>query len=140
MKEEMEQCSHCQIGYDKDSSHCQNCTEITPDRFKQEPKPKKPDFEEVPFILNSAAELFKSRDKDYGSAYKKHGRIMAEFFPDGINLKTKKDFDMYNFFEVIIGKMNRISKNLAEGGWHEDSSEDIINYSAMALEKFREKP
>ena len=86
--------------------------------------------------LKAAINLFESRNAEYGTCYTKHGKIMKAFFPDGVLLKTELDFFLWNKFENIIGKCARISAAMDMGHhWHEDSSKDIIVYSAMALEK-----
>ena len=51
--------------------------------------------------------LFIGRNSKYGNAYKKHGKMMISFFPDGIILRTEEDFTRFFLFSMVAGKMNR---------------------------------
>ena len=83
-------------------------------------------------IFTEAFEIFKDRNKVYGNAFEKHGRIMSEFFSDGITLKTPEDFMRFSMLSATIAKLNRYAPNFKEGG-HEDSILDAINFNAMLL-------
>ena len=84
-------------------------------------------------ILKEAADVFKEKEKEYGSAYLRHGKIMSEFFPDGIYLNTAEDFLEYNNFEMLVAKLNRIASCMIRKEFHEDSYTDIMVYSSMAI-------
>jgi hypothetical protein len=88
----------------------------------------------VPGILIDASETFKERNKLYGNAYKDfHGTAMTAFFPEGITLNTKADFNRFATFNAIVAKLGRYSNNWSQGG-HKDSAHDIINFAAMLEE------
>jgi len=93
---------------------------------------------DVPIILNSAAQLFEAKNIEYGDAYKRHGKIMKEFFPDGLTLETEDDFFKFHLFELDVIKSNRIASCMADHQDHPDSWEDKIIYSAMAKESINE--
>ncbi len=80
-------------------------------------------------ILHQAATTFAEKEKEYGTAYLRHGNIMASFFPNGITLKTPEDFFNFHLFELDIIKSNRLASNSLK---HKDSWHDKIVYSAMA--------
>jgi len=90
-------------------------------------------------ILTDLGELFKTKDKEYGSAYKRHGKIMAELFPDGITLKTADDFYFWHIIDLVVVKINRIATGRARSEDHIDSWKDLAVYSAMYLEKLNNK-
>lgn len=81
-------------------------------------------------ILIDLAELFDSRNGEYGNSYKQFGPIMKEFFPDGVELKTAKDFGRFAIVVMKVAKMHRYSLNFNKGG-HKDSLDDLCVYSAM---------
>lgn len=83
--------------------------------------------------LKEAAELFEKKNKEYGSSYKEFGAIMLTFFPDGIVLKTEKDFTRWGILNMLIAKISRYCKNFTKGG-HIDSLVDSPIYSAMLAE------
>jgi len=85
-------------------------------------------------ILKEGAEFFQDRAKEYGTAYLRHGAIMAAFFPDGITLKTADDFYFWHIFELDVIKSNRIASAMMRGEQHPDSWHDKMIYSAMATE------
>lgn len=84
--------------------------------------------------LKEAAKTFEERSRQYGAnAYKKHGPIMAEFFPDGIMLKTAEDFTRFSIFNAMVGKMNRQASNFSTGG-HFDSMHDLSVFAIMQMD------
>ena len=83
--------------------------------------------------LASAADMFESKNKEYGNAYKKHGAVINSFFPDGLNLSNESDFIRYQIFESIVAKLNRYAQNFKDGG-HEDSLIDASVFCAMLQE------
>lgn len=82
--------------------------------------------------LKEFAKLFKKKNKEYGSSYKYFGKIMLALFPDGVKLSSEKDFTRFALINVIIGKIDRYSKNFDKSG-HSDSLIDLSVYSAMLL-------
>ena len=83
--------------------------------------------------LRESADLFESKNKEYGNGYKEFGKIMMEFFPDGIEVKNQKDASRFAMLNIIIAKLDRYCKNFHKGG-HADSLVDISVYSAMLKE------
>lgn len=81
-------------------------------------------------ILSESADLFRQRNKEYGSSYKEFGSVMVAFFPDGLTLKTENDFARFAIFNMVAGKLDRYARNFSKGG-HSDSLMDISVYSAM---------
>lgn len=87
----------------------------------------------VPDILKSMASTFEERNKLYGSAYKRHGDVMAGLFPEGVTLRTEEEFNRYGVLVMIVSKLNRYASNLTRGG-HKDSAHDMAVYAAMLEE------
>lgn len=83
--------------------------------------------------LKEAAELFEEKNKEYGSSYKEFGKIMLAYFPDGVVLKTKKDFTRWGMLNIMMSKISRYCNNFTKGG-HPDSLNDLSVYSAMLAE------
>ena len=83
--------------------------------------------------LRSAADLFESRNREYGESYKDFGSLMMEIFPEGITLKSSKDFSRYGIFNMMMSKIHRYSANWGKGG-HSDSLDDLSVYSQMLKE------
>ena len=92
-------------------------------------KPKKT----APDILEEASKTFAERHKLYGPNYRKFGRVMTSMFPNGLELKTEDDFNRFNMFTQVVGKMTRYGECMTRGG-HQDSAHDAIVYSAMLEE------
>lgn len=84
-------------------------------------------------ILKEASKTFESRNAEYGDAYKRHGKIMKQFFPNGIVLKTENDFQRFQLFQATVGKLNRYASSFEFGG-HIDSIHDAISFAAMLQE------
>jgi hypothetical protein len=80
--------------------------------------------------IEEALRIWAERERYYGSAYLKAGKIMSAYFPDGLTLKTEEDFGRFVHFLLCSVKLNRYSQNFEEGG-HLDSAEDLINYAAI---------
>lgn len=98
-----------------------------------------PEKETPDEILRSGADFFEERNKEYGYAYLKHGKIMAEFFPNGIELATVEDFFKFHLFELDIIKSNRIAEAYRKNTDHEDSWYDKMVYAAMAKSEIKPK-
>ncbi len=82
-------------------------------------------------VLHRAAEAFLKKNKEYGSAYLRHGEVIAQFFPEGITLKTPNDFFKFHMFNMDIMKSNRIASNLVKKKNHSDSWLDKMTFSSM---------
>ena len=83
-------------------------------------------------LLKDAGKLFEQRDKEYGNGYERMGKIMSSFFPDGLELKTKGDFDRYATFSMCMVKLNRYAENIGNGKvGHLDSARDLTVYASM---------
>ena len=81
-------------------------------------------------ILRDAADLFESRDEDYGDTWLNTGEVLKGLFPDGLQLITKEDFSRYNTLQNLISKLKRYCHNFEKGG-HLDSVRDLEVYAAM---------
>jgi len=84
--------------------------------------------------------LFKKKNKAYGDSYIKFGKICDALFPDGLNLKSEKDFILFGLFVPIIGKCIRIANLLFNEKSHikddviesvNDSCDDLAIYSQI---------
>jgi len=83
--------------------------------------------------LGAAAQLYQERNAVYGDNYKRVGPVMANLFPDGVNLKTDDDFMRFHLLELIVVKLTRYCHNYDAGG-HEDSITDLGVYAFMLKE------
>jgi len=83
--------------------------------------------------MQNAIDIAKKRQDEYGKSYKQFHKQMMSFFPNGLILKTEKDFELYSHFQMCIVKLNRFSSNITRGE-HKNSAIDLINYSAMQSE------
>ena len=86
-------------------------------------------------ILEQASEIYIQRNEEYADAYKIHGKIMNELFPDGVQLNTKRDHVNFGILTMMVSKLTRICQNFHSG--HEDSLLDLITYSAMLKETYQ---
>lgn len=83
--------------------------------------------------MEKAINIMNSRSSRYNHGYKRIGKILYDFFPNGLELKTAEDFARFQAFTFVIIKMNRYAQKLTSGG-DEDSALDAINYSAILFE------
>lgn len=79
-------------------------------------------------ILLDMAETFRERNKIYGDNYKRVGEVMVALFPNGVELKTKEDFNTWHLFELMIVKLTRFANSELT---HVDSIHDCAVYAAM---------
>ncbi len=91
----------------------------------------------VPENLLEAAETYAQRGEVYGEGWRRMGRILNGFFPDGVVLKDARDMARFHTFAVCVAKLNRYAEMLPEGG-HLDSAHDLINYAAILEERTQE--
>jgi len=86
-------------------------------------------------ILNSMAETFRERNKVYGDNYKSVGAVMVALFPNGIDLKTEEEFNIWHLFELMIVKITRFANTEMT---HKDSIHDTAVYAAMVESLIKE--
>lgn len=87
----------------------------------------------VAAALIKLAELYETRNAEYGDDYKHHGQLMMALFPKGIELRSEADFARYALFKMIAVKLARYAVNFHRGG-HRDSLDDIAVYSQLLQE------
>ncbi len=83
----------------------------------------------VPEALRKCADLFESRNPEYGNNYERFGLLIELLFPNGLDLKTISDYNRYGVFTQMIGKIMRYANNFNKG--HPDSLDDLSVYSQM---------
>lgn len=89
----------------------------------------------VPDRLKSLGDIYRERNKLYGSNYKQHGHLLASMFPNGLTLKTAEDFNRFAMFIQVTHKVTRYGKSIEFGqGGHLDSCDDIAVYCQMLAE------
>lgn len=79
--------------------------------------------------IAEALETFKERNKAYGDNYLTHGYVMKALFPDGVDLKTEKEYNRFGIVNMMVAKLTRYCQ-----GWptaHQDSIHDLGVYSFM---------
>jgi hypothetical protein len=74
------------------------------------------------------AATFRSRNPMYGENWKNVGNVMAAMFPNGITLRTPRDFVRFHFFDWTVGKLCRFVNADME---HTDSVHDAAVYLSM---------
>ena len=87
-------------------------------------------------VLRIGADIYEERNKMYGDNFATMGKVFAEFFPNGVELKTEEDFRRFHLFNYIIGKMGRYAQTFEIGG-HLDSLDDTVVYAAMLANEDR---
>ncbi len=85
-------------------------------------------------ILRQAAATFLERDQQYGSAYKRQGKVLRDLFPEGLILCTEEDFTKFALFSMIVGKANRWATAFKTGKEQMDSLHDLGVYAFMLQE------
>ena len=97
--------------------------------------PVQPQFEIPPTrpqdagdLMAAMASTFKERNAVYGNNAEVVGRVMAALFPNGVKLKTPKDFELWHLLELVIVKLTRFTQSELT---HEDSIHDLAIYAAM---------
>lgn len=81
-------------------------------------------------ILESGANTFRERNAVYGDNYLRVGKMMEAMFPQGITIKTAKDWNRIHFLLLSIVKQSRYATNFEKGG-HADSIHDAMVYCAF---------
>jgi len=85
---------------------------------------------EVHELLLEAAKTFESRNKEYGNAYLRFGKVMAEIFPAGLTIDTPTEWMRLGLFIQIINKACRASASMPLRP-HPDSIHDLGVYAFM---------
>ena len=95
----------------------------------------------VPDLLNSAAELYRERNKMYGDNYKRFGKIMHLLFPSGLTLLSAEDHNRFGIFVQVTSKLTRYAELFSKIGQSEkidktlaDCLDDTSVYSMMLRE------
>jgi hypothetical protein len=79
--------------------------------------------------LQKAIKTFSERNKTYGDNYIQHGKVMKALFPNGVDLRTEKEYNRFGVVNMMVAKLTRYSQ-----GWpsaHQDSIHDLGVYSFM---------
>jgi len=87
----------------------------------------------VPEMLESLAEIYRERNKLYGSNYKSFGLVMAGLFPHGITMESTDDWNRIGVLVQMAAKMTRYAHRFHDGG-HKDSLDDLAVYTMMLQE------
>ena len=87
----------------------------------------------VPDMLRQSAQTYEERNQLYGDNYKRFGPIMAQLFPNGIELNSDDDHNRFGVFVQIVSKLTRYAENFRVGG-HDDSLLDMTVYATMLRE------
>lgn len=86
-------------------------------------------------ILNSNAQTFEDKGKEYGHSYKEFGKVAEAIFPDGVmfqgDVSVIKKWNATGIYFMMIHKMMRIAST---GFQSIDSMKDLSIYSAMLEE------
>lgn len=77
--------------------------------------------------LEKAIETFKDRNETYGDNYLVHGKVMQALFPNGVDLRTVKEYNRFGIVNMMVAKLTRYCNNWP--GAHEDSVHDLGVYS-----------
>ena len=59
-------------------------------------------------LLETAADLFKTKNAEHGDAYLKIGYMLEQAFPDGVTLKTHHDFNKFTTLVQMFYKITRL--------------------------------
>lgn len=86
----------------------------------------------VPDRLARLGDTYRDRNKSYGNNYKMFGKMMLGIFPDGVTLKSERDFTRFGVFVQMAAKFGRYGNSFKTG--HPDSLDDLSVYSQMLLE------
>lgn len=78
--------------------------------------------------MAKASKTFEERNAQYKDNWKIVGAVMEAFFPDGIELRTKEDHEVYHLFELLVVKLTRF---VTSEFTHIDSIHDPAVYAAM---------
>ena len=77
--------------------------------------------------IKMALKTFEERTKVYGDNYLTHGYVMKSLFPNGVDLKTEKEYNRFGVINMMVAKLTRYCQ-----GWpnsQKDSIHDLGVYS-----------
>lgn len=80
--------------------------------------------------LHALADLFASRNAEYGDTFNHFGALGMALFPDGLTLETEEEWGRFGVLMMVMSKVQRIAANFKKGG-HPDSNDDLAVYSQM---------
>jgi hypothetical protein len=80
--------------------------------------------------LELLGDLFRDRNTSYGDSFTRFGPVMEAMFPQGLVLRSARDWNRAAVFLYIIGKVHRYAIRFHDGG-HADSLDDISVYAQM---------
>lgn len=80
--------------------------------------------------IKKLADIHRQRSELYGEDYLRVGQSLMAHFPDGVILKTAKDFTRFALLLQAHGKMLRYTATFPHGG-HADSLDDLSVYSQL---------
>lgn len=84
-------------------------------------------------MLADLAHIHRDRNSKYGDNYKHAGEVLMGLFPEGLILRTAKDFNRLHLIVHMAGKLSRYAMMMKRGG-HVDSLNDLAVYAMMARE------
>lgn len=101
---------------------------VAPESILAVPEP--PDAEA---FLQRMLDTRRERGASYGTHYRNVGRVLAELFPEGLDLRTAEDFGRMHHVVYMLDKLHRYCRNFRSGG-HQDSLLDLAVYAALCLD------
>jgi hypothetical protein len=81
-------------------------------------------------ILQEASDTYRERNAVYGDNFLRVGKMMEAMFPNGLTIKTAKDWNRIHMLLLTVIKQSRYATNWDKGG-HQDSVRDATVYCAM---------
>lgn len=100
---------------------------------KGEAELEQPCVVSVPDRLQALGDLYRERNKLYGSNYKHFGHILVGMYPEGVTLKTAEEFNRFALLLQLMHKLTRYARSVNNGG-HLDSLDDLAVYAQMMAE------
>jgi hypothetical protein len=85
-------------------------------------------------MLEKLGDIYRQRGALYGDNYKRTGARMLSYFPEGLTLRTKEDFNRLGLFVQMDSKMSRYAEAMRRGEGHADSLDDLSVYAQMQQE------
>lgn len=88
-------------------------------------------------------DIFKKKDKAYGQTYIRFGEVFKAIFPDGLQMKTTRQFILLGLYSAMIGKCLRIANLVFKNGDPnfesvEDTCDDLSIYSQIFKNQLKE--
>jgi hypothetical protein len=85
--------------------------------------------------LTDLGKIYDERGAAYGKDYHHTGEALAAFYPDGITLRTPREFRAFMIRCFMLAKLMRDANHLvAKGTGHLDSLDDLAVYAQMTRE------